>query len=149
MFARSSSAPAWLFSFVDLAFLLLIAMTQLGSQDVAPELGELNVPRVHTEADNVLPADAARRWQLRVHPRQNEQDAPFELIAKSGAPTARLDLEALRTQLAGLHAKRDARPLLAPHRESRSEDLLEAASALEAVWPQRRRATIAPLLALR
>ena len=37
----SSNAPSWLFSFVDLAFLLLIAMTQLAQDAIppAPELG--------------------------------------------------------------------------------------------------------------
>ena len=35
------------------------------------------------------------------------------------------------------------KPLLAPHRDSRSEDLLEAAGQLEERWPGRRRATVA------
>ena len=47
----TNSAPAWLFSFVDLAFLLLIAMTQM-SADEMPELGEIVIPRIHaTSAD--------------------------------------------------------------------------------------------------
>ena len=149
MNARNSSAPAWLFSFVDLAFLLLIAMTQLGSQDAAPDLGEVTVPRVHADADAALPTDAAQRWQLRVHPREHADAPPFELVLNASADTQRLVLDALRAQLADIRLTERARPLLAPHRDSRSEDLLEAASALEEIWPERRRATISPLVAVR
>jgi hypothetical protein len=143
------SAPAWLFSFVDLAFLLLIAMTQLGSREEAPALGEIRVPELHAEADAELPPGASRRWQLRVHPRVAEGDLPFELVAGDGASEGRVGLEPLQQELARMSEARGPRPILAPHRESRSEDLLEAASALEALWPGRRRATMAPLLALR
>ena len=149
MSVRNSSAPAWLFSFVDLAFLLLIAMTQIGSSEAAPNLGDVRVPRVHTDSDAALPPDAARRWQLRIHRRLNEHDAPFELIVDTYREMPRLELEMLRTRLGELRETESSRPLLAPHRASRSEDLLEAASALEALWPQPRRATVSPLLALR
>jgi hypothetical protein len=37
--------------------------------------------------------------------------------------------------------------LLAPHADSRSQDLLDAVAILEEVWPDRRRATVAPDLA--
>ena len=50
------NAPSWLFSFVDLAFLLMIAMTQL-TEDApveAPNLGELVVPR-HPDGSPVDP----------------------------------------------------------------------------------------------
>ena len=41
-------APAWLFSFVDLAFLMLIAMIQLAPDPGSriPNLGEMIVPKV-------------------------------------------------------------------------------------------------------
>ena len=50
------SAPAWLFSFVDLAFLMLIAMTQLAPDPSAkiPNLGEMIVPRVTAAAATEL-----------------------------------------------------------------------------------------------
>ena len=145
-----SNAPSWLFSFVDLAFLLLIAMTQIGDSTQQPELGEMLVPRIRAEASSTLPPDSAARWQLRVHPR--EGDLPFELLRTRNLEIAegaeRLDHSQLRSQLANLHRTATPRPLLAPHRDSRAEDLLEAAGLLEELWP-RRRATIAPLLASR
>jgi hypothetical protein len=144
-------APVWLFSFVDLAFLLLIAMTQLDEgHELAVELGEIVVPRIHASAEG-MPAAAAARWQLRVHPAKEKQVSPFALVLpgpdESAAQSGRLDAEALRRELASLRAAGVTRPLLAPHADSRSQDLLDAVSILEEAWPDRRRATVAPDLA--
>ena len=144
-------APVWLFSFVDLAFLLLIAMTQLDEgRELAVELGEIVVPRIHGSAE-AMPAAAAARWQLRVHPEDEHAASPFELVlpADDAQETAgaRLDAAALRERLAALRASGAARPILAPHADSRSQDLLDAVGVLEEVWPDRRRATVVPDLA--
>jgi len=147
---RSGNAPAWLFSFVDLAFLMLIAMTQVASRASGPDLGEVLVPRLQTEATANLPSDARARWQLRVHPPAADL-APFELVmaadATAASQEARLSVKELRQQLLSLLEADAEKPLLAPHRDSRSEDLLEAAGLLEESWPRRRRATVAPLFA--
>lgn len=150
MTGRDSNAPAWLFSFVDLAFLLLIAMTQIGSRSEAPDLGEIIVPRLHAEATGELPPAAGERWQLRVHPRAVPDEDPFELVLTSESAAAsvpRLGADGLRQRLAEIQAAAAAKPILAPHRDSRSEDLLEAVGLLEEIWPGRRRATVAPMLA--
>jgi hypothetical protein len=144
-------APVWLFSFVDLAFLLLIAMTQLDEgRELAVELGEIVVPRIHASAEG-MPSAAAARWQLRVHPAEEPATSPFELVLPSPnddeVPGARLDSAALRQQLASLKSTGVPRPILAPHADSRSQDLLDAVGILEEVWPDRRRATVAPDLA--
>jgi hypothetical protein len=150
-------APVWLFSFVDLAFLLLIAMTQLDEgRELALQLGEIVVPRIHASAE-AMPSAAAARWQLRIHPSgagdESETVPPFELVLPGEGGSApegegqRLAAQELRTRLAGLRASGTARPLLAPHADSRSQDLLEAVGILEDVWPERRRATVVPDLA--
>jgi hypothetical protein len=147
---HGSDAPAWLFSFVDLAFLLLIAMTQLAGNPNSPDLGEMVVPRVAAGAATELPTGSPQRWQLRIHP--PGEAAPFELLEPGTRPDAaapRLDGAALRQQLAALHAADVPRPLLAPHADSRSQDLLDAAALLEEQWPSRRRATVAPVFARR
>jgi len=45
---RQGSAPIWLFSFVDLAFLLLIVFTQLAPdpEKVRIDVAELELPRI-------------------------------------------------------------------------------------------------------
>ena len=59
MFQGEFSAPAWLFSFVDLAFLMLIAMTQLGDmRGYDLDLGEIVVPRIQSQEALSLPRDA-------------------------------------------------------------------------------------------
>ena len=148
----SADAPAWLFSFVDLAFLLLIAMTQLAEDAPvkAPEFGELVVPRIESDDTAKLPGKAAERWQLRIHP--TSELSPFELVpVVEGEPVAaeRIDLPTLRERLAKLESEVGKKPLLAPHQDSRSQDLLDAVALLEEVWPGRRRVTVAPLVANR
>lgn len=148
---RGGNAPSWLFSFVDLAFLLLIAMTQLAEDAVrTPELGELVVPRIDREAAAELPSQATDLWQLRIHPPSEEP--AFELVRLMGglpAESERAELEALRDRLAALEESAGRKPLLAPHADSRSQDLLDAVSVLETLWPGTRRATVAPRMARR
>jgi len=147
-----TNPPAWLFSFVDLAFLLLIAMTQVAVEaGQVPDLGEIIVPRVDATAVDDLPATASEAWQLRIHPRDSsaaEPSAqPFELVqGPSAEPPERIDAALLRERLAQLAAAGESKPLLAPHEDSRSRDLLDAVALLEDHWPSaahRRRATVA------
>ena len=77
---------------------------------------------------------------------------PFELTqpgAEIPTPETLQDAGELRVRLASLHAEGTAKPLLAPHEDSRSQDLLDAVGMLEELWPSGRRATIARLLANR
>ena len=145
-----SDAPAWLFSFVDLAFLLLLAMTQLANPG-AVQLGELIVPKIAEERTE--PATAAVRdgFQLRVHPPE-EGIAPFQLVRSTDAPTAevvRVDEAELRRELAVLREQGEEKPALAPHEDSRSHDLLKAVELLEEQWPTRRRALVERVVATR
>lgn len=148
-----TSAPAWLFSFVDLAFLMLLAMTQLGERELPPELGEIAVPELHAEGSESLPPGAATRWQLRVHP-PSDGESPFELVEAGPGVEApevliRLSQAELRARLEIIEDTRAPKPILAPHRDSRSEDLLEAVGLLEELWPNRREVTISPMVANR
>ena len=148
MMHSEGGAPVWLFSFVDLAFLMVIAMTQLAPDPGAkiPDLGEMIVPRVAAVASTELGASAAEVWQLRVHPPKPEAASPFELVQiKIGVASqqgSRIDAPDLRVALASLKSDRGLKPMLAPHEDSRSQDMLEAAAFLEEVWPGRRRAAV-------
>jgi hypothetical protein len=139
-------APVWLFSFVDLAFLLLIALTQMQSgKQMAVELGEIVVPKITTESEG-MPSSAPIAWQLRVHPKHDAQTSPFELIDPNNpGSSVRIAERELRARLAELARRGGGRPVLAPDADSRSQDLLTAVSLVEESWPQRRRATVTPL----
>lgn len=153
---EQGGAPSWLFSFVDLAFLMLIAMTLVASDNAgAPELGEMAVPRISEEASKKLAGGmAAKAWQLRVHPPSQYEDGslepPFELLLTGGgvlgAEGDMLDKEGLRELLVKLKAQGVPKPLLAPHEDSRSQDMLEAAGQIEQYWPSPRRTLVARLM---
>jgi len=137
----TSGAPSWLFSFVDLAFLMLIAMTQIANPG-AVDLGELIVPRIANEQTEVLPAGSAELWQLRVHPPASVA-GPFELVrGPAGEEPERIDERELRARLAALRAEGGDKPALAPHEDSRSHDMLKAIEVLEDQWPRRRRVLV-------
>lgn len=157
---QGGGAPAWLFSFVDLAFLMLIAMTILANQNAgAPDLGEIVVPRIGGETAKDIGASRGEVWQLRVHPPLEDEVGellpPFELVVVGGEAGERIEeasaaamapkigrLE-LRDRLVALEREIRGRPLLAPHEDSRSQDLLDAATMIEELWPSKRRAVIA------
>jgi hypothetical protein len=140
--ASHSDTPAWLFSFVDLAFLILLAMTQVGSldQEKGLDLGELLLPRVGEEAPAQPIEGKSNAPQVRVYP-PGDGLAVYELVPP-GAPGVRMARDELATRLAGLRNGGFERPVLAPHADSRSEDLLGAVSLIEDSWPSERRATV-------
>lgn len=172
---RERSAPIWLFSFVDLAFLLLIALTQLipGPAKTGSEVARLELPRVAgIEPASSAVGDGRPHWQLRVHPLPGSDDPtvarlPFELIepgtatataAESGSgigswadatpgstASTRLDADTLAARLDLLRERANPRPVLAPHRDARSEDLLVAVALLERVWTGDRGVTVEPM----
>ncbi|MGH0038320.1 MAG: hypothetical protein ACQGVK_25080 [Myxococcota bacterium] len=148
MAVDSASAPSWLFSFVDLAFLLLIAMTQIADPN-APDLGEIVVPRLEEDGTTNLPAASGEAWQLRVHPTPEEGAPAFELVSSSAGGSERMDLDALRGLLEQHKKEGRPKPFLAPHADSRSQHLLDAVSAIEDEWPGRRRALVGRLAATR
>jgi hypothetical protein len=116
MASGSDTAPAWLFSFVDLAFLLLIALTQVGGGPRAVDLGEMIVPRVNQDATASLSAGATQRWQIRVHPPASGEPGPFELLRRRrGRGRTHADGAARTAPPAQARAEK---PLLAPHQDS-------------------------------
>ncbi len=145
MTGSTGNAPAWLFAFVDLAFLLLLGMTQLPGSPNAPELGQMPVPRIGGDLPGDLPAGARDLWQLRVHEPDEGGRSPFELVASAGAGE-RLSSADLQVRLAELKNADGARPLLAPHADSRSQDFLAAVQLIEEVWPSRRRVIVGRVL---
>ena len=153
---EQGGAPAWLFSFVDLAFLMLIAMTLVAAEKAgAPDIGEMAVPRIGEKQSTELNAGMAGEfWQLRVHPPSQYDDGtlepPFELTLKTGGvqneEAELVDKAELAKRLASIKDGGAQKPLLAPHEDSRSQDLLDAAGLIEEHWPSPRRALVARLL---
>jgi len=152
MLRSQGSAPTWLYSFVDLAFLMLIAFSQVELDARALELGEIEVPRVRADAARALPEDSNARAVVRVHPPSEASRASFSLVdAPEQADSApRIDAKQLSEELAALRGRNANKPLLAPHEHSLTGDMLVAVATVDALWPSTgRTATIAPVSALR
>jgi hypothetical protein len=96
MSRHQDSAPVWLFSFVDLAFLLLIAFTQIGPEVDSNTLtvGLIELPEINSEAKPLGASEAEASWQLRIYPPAAGTDAtaqrtPFELLEPGRADSSR------------------------------------------------------------
>jgi hypothetical protein len=144
---NSESAPSWLFSFLDLALLMLVAMTQLApdTPPEVPDLGQMVVPRIGEAGSDELATESVEVWQLRVHPPEEGVESPYELVRVVDGQAdegQRIESATLRTELAGLKSANGRKPMLAPHEDSRSQDMLEAAAMLEEIWPGPRWATV-------
>ena len=153
MLRHERSAPIWLFSFVDLAFLLLIAFTQIGPRETEDrlDLATIEIPRIHGPgAPTDLPANADV-WQLRIHPLPAPVDeaashTPFVLIEPGADPDASTlrDAEDLAAALGLLDRRGETKPILAPHRDARAEDLLVAVALLDETWGGTRVSAVRP-----
>ncbi|MEZ4282020.1 MAG: hypothetical protein R3F21_20650 [Myxococcota bacterium] len=145
---HSEGGPSWLFSFLDLALLMLVAMTQLApdTPPEVPDLGQMVVPRIGEAGSDTLAAESVDVWQLRVHPPEEDALSPYELVRVVDGQALdegqRIESAALKTQLANLKSANGRKPMLAPHEDSRSQDMLEAAALLEEIWPGPRWATV-------
>jgi len=151
MSANSGNAPAWLFSFLDLAFLILIAvlLTADGNPEEAPDLAAIALPEIQRSSTQTLAIEAAEPWQLRVHPRTGEfAEVPFAISPARGEAEAAAGVRVARDELGAalldLAARGFAKPFLAPHRDSRSEDFLTALGFVQEYWPERHIAAVFP-----
>lgn len=155
MSANSGNAPAWLFSFLDLAFLILIAvlLTADGDPEEAPDLAAIELPEIQRSSTEALTLASEEPWQLRVHPRSGENEsAPFVIsraasagdVAADATETVHVDRDGLGVELQSLAARGLGKPFIAPHRDSRSEDFLTALGFVQEYWPEQHVAAVYP-----
>lgn len=137
---KKNNGQTWLFSFTDLAFLLLISLSTIPVADsVTIRFSEMDVPVV-PESQNLGSLGQLREvWELQVHPVSEEHPVPYKIIrfglgAQSGAEEPMLlapeELVAALEKLKG----RNVQPILLPEKTSLSQDLLYAAGAMAKVW---------------
>jgi len=138
----------WLFSFADLAFLLLIAFTQASTIGRKPiTIGEMVLPKV-VEGPNVNRlAPAMDLYQIRVHkPAQDDDLKVFQLVAVS--PDGKADAgekisgETLAARLIDINSRGARKPVLVPDESSLSRDMLLGMSLIEKIWEDVRKVTI-------
>lgn len=130
----------WLFSFTDIAFLLLLVWTQLARLDTAnAPVAEMRLP-APTVAKNpeIAPLKAEKDYrQLLI---EKHSDKPFRLTRiVGGNEVSRSDPMSLADLNAALpvvfnERKSPPRPVIVPLPESFSSDLLQAAALVSKLW---------------
>jgi hypothetical protein len=137
---RQIKRHTWLFSFTDVAFLLLLVYTQFGRLDSAANpVAEMRLP-APTVAKN--PELTARRTEkdYRQVLVDRHSDRPFQLVritdgseASRSVPMTLDELQAA-CQVVRDGKKEEPRPVVVPLPESYSSDLLQAASLVGKLW---------------
>lgn len=141
MSKRQIARHSWLFSFTDIAFLLLLVYTQLArmSSSESP-VAEMRLPApVVASSPELKTIKAAREYhQLLV---EKHSDRPYRLVhILRGYESSRSDamtFEELTAALQVLVNKgKEPRPVVVPLPESFSSDLLQAAAVVGKYWAE-------------
>ncbi len=147
MISKRNQNQIWLFSFADLAFLLLIAFTQASTIGKKPvDIGEMTLPKV-VEGPNIERlSEPVKLYQVRVHKPDQEAGGPFQLVAVSQADEkssgALITARQLEETLQAMQRSGLPRPVLVPDEASWSRDMLLAMSLVEKIWATNRTVTV-------
>jgi hypothetical protein len=144
---NSNDSKIWLFSFADLAFLLLIAFTQASSIGKTPvKIGEMTIPKVVDNPDVASITQETESYQIRVHRPTIPESEPFQMVTLLTGDREilgkRLSALALRNSLSELKSQGKQRPIMLPDEFSLSKDMLMAMSIIEKVWSDANRVTV-------
>lgn len=144
---RLKQNHAWLFTFTDLAFLLLISLSMIPSapDDVTLHFSEMDVPSVPANP-NLSPIRKSREvWTLHVYGgKPDTHPTPFKLVRVSNVQGSSTPLYAQylqRDELLGeleLLKARNIQPVLLPSKTSLTQDFLFAAGAIARAWDSTR-----------
>ena len=144
---RLKQHHAWLFTFTDLAFLLLISLSMIPSapDDVTLHFSEMDVPSVLANP-NLSPIRKVREvWTLHVYGgKPDTHPTPFKLVRVEIIQGSSTPLYAQYLQRDDLLGKleflkeRNIRPVLLPSKTSLTEDFLFAAGAIARAWDNTR-----------
>ncbi|MCD4689208.1 MAG: hypothetical protein K8R55_07750 [Desulfuromonadaceae bacterium] len=137
---KNNNGQTWLFSFTDLAFLLLISLSTIPVADsVTIRFSEMDVPVVPESQQLGALGQLREVWELQVHPVSEEYPVPYKIARfglasqVDGEEVKLLSSEQLLGELANLKA-RNIRPMLLPEKTSLTQDLLYAAGSMAKLW---------------
>ncbi|WP_300669711.1 hypothetical protein [Desulfoluna sp.] len=136
---RYEDSKIWLFSFADLAFLLLIAFTQASTIGKNPvHIGEMTIPRV-VDTQSISTLDQARiSFQIRVLKPTIPETTPFQWVTvvdgKVQPEEHTLNAQSLQDRLTDMKHEGKNRPMLVPDQFSLSKDTLMAMALIEKIY---------------
>ncbi len=140
MSTKPLARHTWLFSFTDIAFLLLLVYTQLAQMSASNNpVAEMLLPAPLVENSSELKPlkSVADYRQLLV---EKHSETPYRLVHITGGKefsrTEVMSFEELTTALQTLvsEGKKEKRPVVVPLPESFSSDLLQAAALVGKYW---------------
>lgn len=137
---KNTNGQTWLFSFTDLAFLLLISLSTIPVADsVTIRFSEMDVPVVPESNQLGALGQLGEVWELQVLSVTDDLLAPYKIMRSGlgspadGAEVMLLSAEELIPALEKLKA-RNIQPILLPEKTSLTQDLLYAAGSMAKVW---------------
>jgi len=139
---KNKQSQTWLFSFTDLAFLLLISLSLIPSapDSITIHFAEMDVPVVPENQNMTEVAPVRETWELQVHAPSTGQNSPYRLVRMamvnsqpSELENRLLSAEALESELLALRGL-GIRPSLLPEKNSLSQDFLFAVGTFASVW---------------
>jgi len=138
---KMRNSQTWLFSFTDLAFLLLISLSLIPSapDNITIKLAEMDVPVVPEHGLMEPVAKVQEVWELQVFAVSDKHPTPYRMLRAgvgkvvSGSDEKILTKEQLLPEVLALK-QRNIRPMLLPEKTSLSQDFLYAAGVIAKVW---------------
>ncbi len=144
---KLEDSKVWLFSFADLAFLLLIAFTQASTIGKKPvHIGEITIPKVVDNKSVSKIVQPAISYQIRVLKPTIPETNPYQMViirdtAIEVQPKLLSPLD-LSNILTTLRLEGKQRPMLLPDLYSLSKDTLMAMSIIEKTYEDGNKITI-------
>lgn len=151
---KNKNSQSWLFSFTDLAFLLLISLSLIPSapNSITIHFAEMDVPVVPDNQNMTDVAPVQEAWELQVLAPASALNFQYRLVHMALVKNEPRELdvkllsaENLEVELQSLRSQ-GIRPSLLPEKSSLSQDFLFAVGAVAKVWGgQGNQAVVQPL----
>jgi len=136
--AKRRDSKVWLFSFSDLAFLLLLAFTQASTLGDKVLIGEIDLPVVDKKTKiSKIEVKSTISYQIAVNKPANDPEHPYQIIKIVGKKILkgkRIDTITLKIELSKLKHTGIQRPILIPDKYSLSKDTITGISILQQIW---------------
>lgn len=144
---KLEDSKVWLFSFADLAFLLLIAFTQASTIGKKPvHIGEITIPKVVNNKSVSKIEQPTISYQIRVLKPTIPETNPYQLViirdTVVDVQPKLLSPQELSNLLTTMRLEGKTRPMLLPDIYSLSKDTLMAMSIIEKTYEDGNKVTI-------
>jgi len=144
---KGKSNNIWLFAFADLAFLLLIAYTQI---PLGITFEEMVIPEVNPDSQYNTLDSRVQSFELRIHKVSDEEPNPYQLVLylENGGKSfgERIPKDELEGALRAIAREERPEPFIVPDERSFTKDLVWAMSLVKVIWENSSKVTVRPVV---